>query len=471
MKADVLKKYPKVDGEEIQRLLEAEIEKNPCKIVVLDDDPTGVQTVHDISVYTDWSYDTIRRGFEEENKLFYILTNSRSFTREQTKKVHTEIGRHVAAVSRDTGKDYMIVSRSDSTLRGYYPLETEILRSMAEEDGSRTIDGEILCPYFKEGGRFTIDNIHYVQEGEELIPAGETEFARDKTFGYQSSDLRDYIEEKTEGAFKREDVIAVTMEEMRALDFQAIEEKLLSVNGFGKLIVNGADACDLKVFCVALYRAVGKGHHFLFRTAAGFVKELGGITDRPCLTRQEMAVDTRRGGLILIGSHTAKTTRQLERLKTLEEVAFVEFDSDLVLREPLFQEEIRRVLTLEEQLIGQGKTVAVYTKRKLLSLPGDTPEEALARSVKISDAVQMLAGQLKTAPSFLVAKGGITSSDIGTKALQVKKAVVLGQICPGIPVWKTGEESRFPGIPYIIFPGNVGEDDTLKKAVEVLIKS
>ena len=66
-------------------------------------------------------------------------------------------------------------------------------------------------------------------------------------------------------------------------------------------------------------------------------------------------------------------------------------------------------------------------------------------------------------------KGGITSSDVGTKALAVKKARVLGQIQPGIPVWQTGAESRFPGTPYVIFPGNVGEDGTLKAAAEVLL--
>ena len=71
-------------------------------------------------------------------------------------------------------------------------------------------------------------------------------------------------------------------------------------------------------------------------------------------------------------------------------------------------------------------------------------------------------------PAFVIAKGGITSSDVGTKALAVKRANVLGQIRPGIPVWQTGEESKFPQTPYVIFPGNVGENTTLREAVEVL---
>ena len=111
-----------------------------------------------------------------------------------------------------------------------------------------------------------------------------------------------------------------------------------------------------------------------------------------------------------------------------------------------------------------------YTNRKLLTVENDTPESALMRSVKISDGVQSLVGRLKVTPAFIIAKGGITSSTVGTEALGVKKANVLGQICPGIPVWQTDANSRFPGIPYVIFPGNVGGEETLRQAVEILVE-
>ena len=116
----------------------------------------------------------------------------------------------------------------------------------------------------------------------------------------------------------------------------------------------------------------------------------------------------------------------------------------------------------------QRKTAVVYTSRQLLSPEGMTKEEMLRLSVDISDAVTSVVTGLRCRPSFLIAKGGITSSDVGTRALQVHRALVMGQIQPGIPVWKTGPESKFPGLPYIIFPGNVGETDTLKKIVELL---
>lgn len=467
--ADILNSFKSIDETYVDELLNKEIENSNKKIVVLDDDPTGVQTVHDVSVYTDWTEESIRNGFEEDNKLFYILTNSRGFTTEQTIKAHTEIANTVAKVGADLNKEYIIMSRSDSTLRGHYPLETKLLKDIEMEHGKK-IDGEILCPFFKEGGRFTINNIHYVKYDNTLVPAGETEFAKDKTFGYTSSDMCEYIEEKTNGEYKKEDVTCISLDDIRSLNFDKIEKQLLNVNNFNKIVVNAVDYCDIKVFCVALYRAMANGKTYMFRTAAAIVKVIGGITSEPLLTKEKMIVkDNKNGGIVVIGSHTKKTTSQLEVLKEVEGIEFIEFDSDLVLDEAKFEEEIKRVVSLSEKYISEGTTVVTYTKRKLLVVENDSKEDALVRSVKISDAVQSLVGRLTVEPSFVIAKGGITSSDVGTKALAVKKANVMGQIKPGIPVWQTGEESKFPKTPYVIFPGNVGEITTLKEAVEVLM--
>lgn len=468
--SQILTGYKTIDEKKIDRLLQMHITKCNKKIVVLDDDPTGVQTVHGVFVYTDWMEDSIRQGFENSDKMFYILTNSRGFTEEQTTRCHREIAERTAKIAKETGQEYIMVSRGDSTLRGHYPLETELLRSGFEADGQRVIDGEIMCPFFKEGGRYTIDNIHYVKYGEKLIPVGQTEFAGDQTFGYASSNLCEYIGEKTKGVYPESEVTCISLESLRNVDIDKILAQLLAVKHFGKVVVNAIDYCDLKVFAIALYEAMEQGKNYMLRTAAALVKVLGGISDQPLLTRQEMIVhENGNGGIIVVGSHTQKTTDQLEALKSLEKVKFLEFNSDLVLEEDLFQKEITKVLKLEDELIQTGQTVVVFTKRKLLTLQQDTKEAALLRSVKISDAVQSLVGRLSVVPSFVIAKGGITSSDIGTKALQVKKAYVMGQVKPGIPVWQTGSESRFPLTPYIIFPGNVELTNTLKEVVEILL--
>lgn len=453
----------------IAAVLKQEIKASNLKLVVLDDDPTGVQTVHDVSVYTDWTYESILEGFQSEDSLFYILTNSRAMTEQQTTRIHREIAQNIIKAAKETGRKFQIISRSDSTLRGHYPLETVILKEELEKEMEQKVDGEILIPYFKAGGRYTAHNIHYVRYQEELVPAADTEFARDKTFGYTKSDLREYIEEKTNGAYPAEEVLAISLKEIREAHLSSMEEALLTVTGFGKVIVNALEPRDLETFCVALYRALKKGKHYLFRTAADFVKAMGGISDQQLMKREDMLSNhNHRGGIVVIGSHTEKTTAQLEALKNMEGLVFLEFNSDLVLEDRL-EEEVRRVVELSNCYIEQGKTVVTYTKRKLLTLPEDTKEKALIRSVKISEAVQKLVSELSTVPQFVIAKGGITSSDIGVKALKVRKAYVLGQIQPGIPVWRTDDKSRFPGIPYVIFPGNVGESDSLKKVICELI--
>lgn len=469
--AQVLNSYKKIDEAYIDALLKKEISGNRKKIIVLDDDPTGVQTVHDISVYTNWEKDSIRQGFEEDNKLFYILTNSRGFTTEQTTEVHNAIAKVVDEVAKETGREYMFISRSDSTLRGHYPLETELLKVNYEKNTGKTVDGEILCPFFKEGGRFTVGNVHYVKYGEELIPANETEFAKDRTFGYTAATMPEYVEEKTKGAYKASDVTCISLEEIHNMDIDGIQKKLMEVRNFNKIIVNAVDYADVKVFCVALYRAMAAGKVFMFRTAAAIVKVMGGITDQPLLTRENMVVnETENGGIIVVGSHTDKTTRQVEELKKLKDVEFIELNAALVKDEAAFEAEVQRCLDLEETCIRAGKTVCCYTTRALITADTGDKEDELRLSVRISDAVQSLVGRLNITPGFVIAKGGITSSDVGTKALAVRKANVLGQIKPGIPVWQTGEESRFPLTPYVIFPGNVGEDTTLREAVEVLMR-
>lgn len=470
LNASVLRSFPAVDEAKLDALLKSALASDPHKLVVLDDDPTGVQTVHDVSVFTDWSMDSLRAGFAEAGKLFFILTNSRGMTEEQTTAVHREIARNVAAASRESGKPYLLLSRSDSTLRGHYPLETEILREEMEAEGL-SVDGEVLAPFFKEGGRFTIGDVHYVRQGEALIPAAETEFARDKTFGYTSSSLPRYVEEKTGGAFRASDVTCISLDRLRAMDVDGVEAQLMAVNGFGKVCLNAVDDCDLKVFCAALYRATAKGKRFLFRTAAGLVKVMGGVTDRPLLTRRELVTrETAYGGVVVVGSHTRKTTAQLNELLKLGGVVPVAFNSDAVLDgDAAFAAEVARCVRAEEEIIRSGKTAVCYTRRDLLTLEHDTKEDALLRSVKISDGVQSLVGQLGVTPAFVVAKGGITSSDVGVKALGVRRATVMGQIRPGVPVWQTGAESRFPLTPYVIFPGNTGDASTLREAVEILI--
>ena len=180
--------------------------------------------------------------------------------------------------------------------------------------------------------------------------------------------------------------------------------------------------------------------------------------------------DTGHGGLIVVGSHTEKTTKQLSALMTNQELVPLHLRCKKLLEsEEAFCEEINRCVANIEEFLEKGQTVTVYTDRVVISKKNEDPQEALIRSVRISEAVYNLVKNLKVKPEFVLAKGGITSADIGVKGLGIRKTLVLGQIEPGVPVWKALDESKFPNIPYIIFPGNVGDDNTLKNAVEKLL--
>lgn len=456
LKSELFDKIPSVDAEKFHAELKVALKNFSRKIIVLDDDPTGVQTVNGISVYTDWTAESIAAGFAEENSMFFILTNSRALSADKTCAEHKKIAETICAAAEKFGRDFLIISRSDSTLRGHYPLETQTLRETLEAHGKK-IDGEILMPFFKEGGRFTVGNVHYVQEGDCLIPAAETEFARDKTFGYKNSDLTAYVEEKTRGAFKKESVTCISLEDLRGGDVDKISTRLENISDFGKVIVNAVDYVDVEIFTLALLKS---DKNFIFRTAAAFPKIIGGVSDKNFLTRADLVDETNRnGGLIIIGSHVNKTTAQLAELRKISSVAFIEFD---VKNLGGVEEIIRRA----EENISRGQTTAIYTSREVSDLGSE--EKNLAASVKISNALTRIVNRIKIRPKFLIAKGGITSSDVGTKGLGVKKALVLGQVAAGIPVWQIGAESKFPGMSYIIFPGNVGNVDTLKNIVALL---
>ena len=452
------------DSQLVEKYYQEALEKDKTKVIVLDDDPTGIQTVHDIYVYTDWKEPTLEEAFKDGNKMSFVLTNSRGLTAAQTEKAHRDMASSIARASESTGMDYAVISRSDSTLRGHYPLETETLKNALYP---KTFDGEIIMPFFLEGGRYTADNIHYVADGDRLVPAGHTEFAKDKTFGYSSSDLREWVSEKTGGRIPPEEVAFVSLDELRALDYDGIEKKLLALTGFSKMIVNAVCEEDVKVFVTCLFRVLAKGKRYLYRSAAALAKVMGGVSSRPLLSREELVnKDARHGGLIVVGSHVNKTTRQLEALKEKKNIAFVEINQHLVVDSQAFAKEMDRVMDTVEDNIRNGITTAVYTRRERFDLNSGNKEDELRIAVKISDAVTSVVGRLKVRPNFIIAKGGITSSEIGTKALKCRKALAAGQILKGIPVWKTGEESLFPGMYYVIFPGNVGDDNALADAVE-----
>ncbi|MCH9039932.1 MAG: hypothetical protein IIC23_11120 [Chloroflexi bacterium] len=430
------------------------------KIVVFDDDPTGTQTVHDVPVLTEYSEDALSREMAEDLPVFYLLTNSRGLPETQARELNATIARNLAQASQRTSKDFVLVSRSDSTLRGHFPAEIDAIVDAIDLE----YDGLIFTPFFLEGGRYTINNVHYVAEGDWLTPAGQTEFARDPAFSFQSSDIPAYVEEKTGGAVKADAVIMISLEDVRNGGPGRISEILSQVTGRTVVGVNAVSMRDIEVFVLGLLRTEGK--RFIFRTAASLLRAMLGQEGRPLLTAVEMNAHDAGAGLTIVGSYLPRTTGQLDHLLTNAQVNGIEINVERLLFESYRANEIRCVQRQINETLHDGRDAVAFTSRELIA--GDSVEDSLKIGERVSRALVEIAGSLETRPAYIIAKGGNTSSQIATEALGVRRAWALGQVYPGVPVWRLGQESRYQDMAYVVFPGNVGGDDALTQVVKRL---
>jgi len=456
---EILSSLPPIWPENLLQAIQHEITQNPASVVVLDDDPTGTQTVHDIPVLTKWNLQAIINEFERRTPLFYLLTNSRSLPTKSAVDLALEVGANILKASRKTGRPFEIISRSDSTLRGHYPAEVDALAEILGMEQAVCV----IIPFFQEGGRYTISDIHYVRDGRQLIPAADTAFAKDVVFGYNNSNLKQWVEEKTRGRISGTSIQALSLEDIRQEGPDYIVDKMTECKPRSVCVVNATDYRDLEVATLGLLRAQQKGHRFLYRTAASFVRVRAGLTARPLLNVDEIKSTDGTGGLIVVGSHVPKSSQQLDHLLQHGNVQSIEVSVDKILSTDDINREISLSVEFVNHCLSQGQDVVVYTSRKLKT--GRDHENSLSISSRVSQGLVKIIRLMNVRPRYILAKGGITSSDIATQALGIERAKVLGQILPGVPVWQSGSESRFPGMPYVVFPGNVGSIDALSEVI------
>ena len=395
------------------------------KLVVLDDDPTGIQTVQGCLLITQWDEESVREGFADEVPFFYILTNTRAMTREDAERVTREAMEMVVKVNQDFDYRLIIVSRSDSCLRGHFPLETDVMRQVLTKHGYQVAGRTPFCPAFIEAGRVTIDGIHYMKDGERLSPVSETEFARDNVFAYHTSVLRDYIREK-------------------------------GANPDDYEIVNAQSYDELRQFAATVVDASPSTQAIVIRSSSSLPKALSGIPDKPLLDKSILHTSPsplHTPPIFIVGSHVKKTTQQLDCLLQTEGTCAVEVDVQRILddSDALMLETLDTI----RQIVEQGLTPVVYTSRQEIRLDDADQRQRLGQQV--SDFLVDIVRRLPYTPSYLVGKGGITSHDILTKGLGIRTARVLGQVVNSVPCVMA---SQFP---YIIFPGNVGNEQSLRE--------
>lgn len=462
--SDPLINLPPEYPHDLTERIRTEITGSNRKLIALDDDPTGVQTVHDTAVLAVWSVPDLVAELADPRPVCFVLTNSRSLPVSEAVRLNEEIATNLLTASRQAGRGIVVASRSDSTLRGHFPAETDALAGVLGG-----VDGVLLVPAFVEGGRLTAGDTHWVREGDRLVPAGETEFARDATFGYRSSDLRQWVAEKTGGRITAEQVGSVSLTDIRQGGPERVATLLSMADGGRPIVINSITYQDLGVVALGTLLAEAAGKRFIYRTAAGFVRARAGLAERPLLSRDDLlgpGAATPSNGLVVVGSHVRRSSEQLVRLLELTGTRAVEIEVPRLLEAGARAAEIGRARNAITAALDSGETPVLFTSRRVER--AEAPDAQLETSRSVSAALVEVVRDLAATPGWVIGKGGITASDIGTSALGVRRAMVLGQVQPGVPVWRLGPESRFPGLPYVVFPGNVGEPQTLAAVVTLL---
>ena len=350
----------------------------PTKIIAIDDDPTGSQTVHGCLLLTRWEVDTLVDALTDSSPLCFVLSNTRGMDAERAAAVTREICRNLRLALADldaagTPVQPVIVSRSDSTLRGHYPVETDVI---AAELGP--FDAHFLVPAFFEGGRITRDGTHYLLIEGNAVPVHETEFARDSVFGFSTAFLPDYVAEKTAGRIRADQVERIGLAELRG-DTERLAQRLMQLAGNACCVVDAEQQADLDAFAAAVLAAAGHGRRFLFRSAASLLTSLAALPPQP-VPAADMGRFTRNGapGVVLMGSHVGKSTRQLEHLLDNTDIAALEVDLDrLDDADALLADLIAAVETAQ----GAGRGAVLYTSRGERSFPSKAERLAFGERV------------------------------------------------------------------------------------------
>lgn len=434
-------------------------------LVVLDDDPTGTQSVAGIPVLTRWERADLDGALATGAPAVYVLTNTRSLDERTAAQRNRDIVEVTLAAAEEAGRRVTFVSRGDSTLRGHFPLETDVLAAEIEAHGGRTPALTLVIPAFPDAGRITVDAVHYWVTDDEATPVGETPFAADATFGYTASDLREWVEEKTAGRIPAATVASLNIRTIRA--GVAEVEAFLRAQPVGAVVaVDVVDETDMRTVALALQAMDDRD--VLLRVGPPYVRAHIGQEIAQPVQADDIPFAHERGGLIVVGSHVPLTTAQLAELKKdRPETATVELDVRALIgadRDAHLDAQAQATAAALEE-----GSVIVHTTRELITGSDADASLEIARRVS-SGVVELVRRVLAIAPPrFVVAKGGITSSDIASEALEIRRATVLGPMLPGlVSLWQP-ETGPAVGIPYVVFAGNVGDTHSLATVVTTLV--
>ncbi|GAA5196791.1 four-carbon acid sugar kinase family protein [Arthrobacter gyeryongensis] len=489
LEADVLAAFPaevQIPARLVADAVAASSAASPRILVVLDDDPTGTQSVANLPVLTRWEVGDFEWAFahiaeSRSQPAVYVLTNTRSLDPVEAAARNEEIVRNALAAA---GGDVRLgfVSRSDSTLRGHYPLEPDIIAATIADVTGEATDGVVMVPAFPDAGRVTIGGVHYMRgtggDAGKLTPVAETEFAKDASFGFANSELAKYVEEKSQGRFPASDVIVLDLDIIRAgasaqdpsISAKAIADAIEPATNSTPIVVDIVTENDFRALALGLEEAERRCKKLLYRVGPPFVRGRIGQEIRKALSGEEAYegnTPSAAGGLIVVGSHVGLTTRQLNVLTAQHSAArIIEIDVEKLLAsgaEAYLDETVAAVV----DALHNGDVI-VHTSRLLIKTDDAAASLKIARTVSAA-VVAIVNRTLKTfPPRFVIAKGGITSSDVAAHGLEIRHAIVRGPMLPGIVSLWEPVDGPAKGIPYIVFAGNVGDDESLAQVTRKL---
>ncbi len=411
------------------------------RIVVLDDDPTGTQTVSGVGVILIPSIPAYRSFFASGDRVVYVLTNTRALPEQEAITLLQKIKQEVELTAADYQTGVAFLLRGDSTLRGHVFAEVDVF---ATEDSVC-----LLVPAFPEGGRTTIGGIHYLENSEGKVPVARTEFARDPVFSYSSEKMVDWVAEVGEGR----QAVSVTLEDYRKSGSKCIAEALLQAEPGTVVIPDAITTSDLYMIANGLSAAEDQGRKIIVRSASSFAAVRTGLLPRT-LNKDEVGIN---GPVLLVcGSHTSAATRQLEELAR-RTCAPVVLQTERILAgnaeaAKAIEETLNEVLLNLQKL----KFAMVSTERIRHSFHHD-----LATGAKIMQALTEVVSKASTHYTAVISKGGITSAQVATEGLSAEYARVIGQLAPGVSFWHLRQSGTREILPYAVVPGNVGHDLTL----------
>lgn len=442
------------------------------KVIVLDDDPTGSQTVHSAPLLLRWDPESLRRGLRHPSPLLFVLANTRALEPEAARERVREICRGLRQVLAELEaagelERWLMVSRGDSTLRGHFPLEVEAIQA---ELGP--FDAILLAPAFLPGGRTTRGGVHYLHDE----PVHTTDFARDRLFGFSSSFLPEWVAEKTRGAIP---AAAVERLDLAELDGSAAALQA-RVDSFSAQRVVAVDA-ERPEQLAALGEAVWRSERrLLFQSAASLINGLVPLPPQP-LDPAGLAALRRCGPsgkrlpvLVVVGSHVPLADQQLAQLlqePACEGVEILVAKLARVLDGPAAPELIRSLerswLEQLQAVLDRGRTPVLFSSRGELVCA--SVQERRRFGLELAALMARLAAALAPQLGLIISKGGITTHTLLADGLGLDWVELQGQLLPGLSVVFTPADAKVPGLPVITFPGNLGDASGLRQAWQLML--